>query len=118
MNASTSHHSLTTAACFLLAALLASATFGATGPLPRPAAEASARGVETKTAAPARAGAAGPDAAESERVVASYGRPPLSFEADRDGNYEIYAVDAHGRGQTRLTVNNAFENTPVSQPVR
>jgi hypothetical protein len=39
------------------------------------------------------------------------------FISTRNGNSEIYVMNIDGSGQTRLTNNNAFENTPVSQPV-
>jgi len=42
----------------------------------------------------------------------------ILFVSARDGNTEVYLMNADGTGQTRLTVNNALENTPVSQPVR
>jgi TolB protein len=40
------------------------------------------------------------------------------FVSSRDGNTEIYVMNADGTGQTRLTMNTVLENTPVSQPLR
>jgi Tol biopolymer transport system component len=41
--------------------------------------------------------------------------PPtkLTFESDRDGNFEIYAMNANGSGVTRLTRNSAFDGVPA-----
>ena len=38
--------------------------------------------------------------------VAASGGGRIAFTSDRDGNYEIYTMNADGTGQTRLT-NNA-----------
>jgi len=35
----------------------------------------------------------------------------IAFASDRDGNYEIYVMNADGSGQTRLTNNSSKENT-------
>ncbi|HEX8556578.1 MAG TPA: hypothetical protein VF668_00520 [Pyrinomonadaceae bacterium] len=40
------------------------------------------------------------------------------FVSGGDGNSEIYLMQADGARQTRLTVNGALENTPVSRPFR
>jgi hypothetical protein len=34
----------------------------------------------------------------------------IAFQSDRDGNYEIYVMNADGTGQTRLTNNPAADN--------
>ena len=36
----------------------------------------------------------------------------LAFASNRDGNFEIYSMNADGSGQTRLTANPAFDATP------
>jgi hypothetical protein len=38
-------------------------------------------------------------------------RPPLAFSSDRDGDAEIYVMDAAGTNQTRLTNDAANEDT-------
>lgn len=40
----------------------------------------------------------------------------IAFATDRDGNYEIYAMDADGGGQTRLTENIAEDHSPAWSP--
>jgi TolB protein len=42
----------------------------------------------------------------------------ILFISSRDGNTEVYVMNADGTGQTRLTFNTNFENTPMSQPIR
>src|SRR5439155_9092615 len=41
----------------------------------------------------------------------------IAFTTNRDGNYEIYAMDADGTAQTRLTTDPAPDTTPDWQPV-
>jgi len=41
----------------------------------------------------------------------------VAFDSDRDGNGEIYKMNADGTGQTRLTNNTAFDEFPDWQPV-
>ncbi len=40
----------------------------------------------------------------------------IAFSSDRDGNYEIYVMNADGSGQTRLTDNEALEWFPTWSP--
>jgi len=40
----------------------------------------------------------------------------IAFGSDRDGNAEIYAMNADGTGQTRLTNNPAFDGGPAWSP--
>ena len=40
----------------------------------------------------------------------------IAFVSERDGNKEIYVMNADGTGQTRLTNNQAFENDPAWSP--
>ena len=40
----------------------------------------------------------------------------IAFASDRDGNYEIYTMDADSSGQTRLTNNAAFDDQPAWSP--
>ena len=37
--------------------------------------------------------------------VAAAGGGKIAFTSDRDGNYEIYSMNADGTGQTRLTTD-------------
>ena len=40
----------------------------------------------------------------------------IAFASDRDGNFEIYVMDADGGGQTRLTENPAEDYSPAWSP--
>jgi len=40
----------------------------------------------------------------------------IAFHSDRDGNYEIYIMDADGSNQTRLTNNPAYDIDPAWSP--
>ena len=40
----------------------------------------------------------------------------IAFTADRDGNYDIYVINADGTGQTRLTDNPADDDFPAWSP--
>jgi len=40
----------------------------------------------------------------------------IAFDSDRDGNYEIYVMNADGTGQTRLTNNPALDGAPAWSP--
>ena len=40
----------------------------------------------------------------------------IAFVSDRDGNDEIYVMNADGSGQTRLTNNPAADGCPAWQP--
>ena len=40
----------------------------------------------------------------------------IAFHSDRDGNPEIYVMNADGSGQTRLTDNDAREGAPGWSP--
>lgn len=40
----------------------------------------------------------------------------IAFASDRDGNYEIYSMDADGGGQTRLTENSTEDLAPAWSP--
>ena len=41
----------------------------------------------------------------------------LAFESFRDGNREIYLIDADGSGLMRLTNNDANDSFPIWLPV-
>ncbi len=43
---------------------------------------------------------------------------PVAFVSDRDGNFEIYVMDADGSNQVRLTIHPAQDVDPVWSPVR
>jgi len=40
----------------------------------------------------------------------------IAFSSDRDGNYEIYVMDADGQNQRRLTKNSADDRFPAWSP--
>ncbi|OPZ43197.1 MAG: translocation protein TolB [Euryarchaeota archaeon ADurb.BinA087] len=40
----------------------------------------------------------------------------IAFDSDRDGNYNIYTMDADGKGQTRITADTAFNIYPSWSP--
>ena len=40
----------------------------------------------------------------------------IAFASDRDGNFEIYVMNADGSGQTRLTDNPAYDGSPAWSP--
>jgi Tol biopolymer transport system component len=40
----------------------------------------------------------------------------IAFASDRDGNYEVYVMDADGSNQTRLTSNSAYDSYPSWSP--
>jgi Tol biopolymer transport system component len=40
----------------------------------------------------------------------------IAFHSDRDGNQEIYVMQADGTGQTRLTTNGATDSAPAWSP--
>ena len=41
----------------------------------------------------------------------------IAFDSDRDGNLEIYVMDADGSNQTRLTETEAVDSHPFFSPV-
>ena len=65
----------------------------------------------------------GPDAADQQLGASTAAAPgrrtgsKIAFTSNRDGNYEIYVMNADGTGQTRLT-NNAGDRllTPPGRP--
>ena len=40
----------------------------------------------------------------------------IAFNSDRDGNYDIYVMDADGNNQTRLTNNPVWDSSPAWSP--
>ena len=40
----------------------------------------------------------------------------IAFDSDRDGNLEIYMMNADGTGQTRLTNDSAYDSFPAWSP--
>lgn len=40
----------------------------------------------------------------------------IAFSSSRDGNYEVYAMNADGSGQTRLTSNTGVDAQPAWSP--
>ena len=52
-------------------------------------------------------------------LTATAGAPAaakIAFESDRDGNYEVYVMNADGSGQTNLTNNPAMDASPTWSP--
>jgi TolB protein len=43
-------------------------------------------------------------------------RGQLAFESERDGNSEVYLIDASGRNPKNLTNNEAYDGTPAFSP--
>ncbi len=43
-------------------------------------------------------------------------RNSIAFQSDRDGNWEIYVMNADGSNQTRLTNNPAVDEWPFWSP--
>ena len=39
-----------------------------------------------------------------------------AFDSNRDGDYEIYVMNADGSGQTNLTNNSAWDESPAWSP--
>ena len=56
----------------------------------------------------------GADEAEEPTAAPLTGR--IALESDRDGNYEIYVMNADGSGLTRLTDNPAVDMSPAWSP--
>ncbi len=54
------------------------------------------------------------------QIPVAHSQEPLSgkiaFSSNRDGNYEIYVMNADGSGQTNLTNNSAYDNRPAWSP--
>ena len=46
----------------------------------------------------------------------SGGGTQIAFMSDRDGNGEIYVMNADGSGQTNLTNNPAYDDEPAWSP--
>lgn len=62
-----------------------------------------------------------PTAAESLAARPSFGKSGqapsrIVFESNRDGNMEVYIMNADGTNQTRLTFNRATDASPVLSP--
>jgi TolB protein len=53
-------------------------------------------------------------------ALGAVGAPPstarIAFVSNRDGNDEIYGMNADGTGQTRLTNNPAWDSDPAWSP--
>jgi dipeptidyl aminopeptidase/acylaminoacyl peptidase len=47
---------------------------------------------------------------------AAWAHGKIAFQSNRDGNYEIYVMNADGSRQTRLTKNSAFDGNPSWSP--
>jgi dipeptidyl aminopeptidase/acylaminoacyl peptidase len=55
---------------------------------------------------------------ESNYVLAQEAEPmgEIVFESDRDGNFEIYLMEANGSNQRNLTQNPAYDTYPIWSP--
>jgi uncharacterized repeat protein (TIGR02543 family) len=51
-------------------------------------------------------------------LYANWGPTVIAFTSNRDGNYEIYSMNADGTRQTRLTFNTATDGNPSWSPDR
>ncbi len=71
-------------------------------------------GEEDSTAAP---GATTPPAEDAAPEPAPSATGKTAFNSDRDGNNEIYVMNADGSGQTRLTDDPALDANPAWSPV-
>ena len=64
----------------------------------------------------------GPTATSAPPVLASATSPPaaddIAFSSRRDGNWEIYVMDALGQNQRRLTRRDAEDRFPLWSPDR
>ncbi len=56
------------------------------------------------------------DPAEDKAPVWSSDSLKLAFASERDGNWEIYAINSDGSGQSNLTNNRADDVSPASSP--
>ena len=68
----------------------------------------------TPKATPFRASRSRPQ--QDQPAVNALGTAQIAFASDRDGNFEIYLMDADGGGLTRLTENNAEDLSPAWSP--
>jgi WD40 repeat protein len=102
----------------------------AVGPYPAPgtaAMEISAPGHDTLTTTLVAAYDDNPNATLADLSsfweARSFGLQPtaaepakIAFTSDRDGNFEVYVMDADGSGQTRITTNPAADEYPSWSP--
>ena len=64
-----------------------------------------------------RIGVPSPGTAETEpSAPPSLSGGKIAFVSDRDGNWEIYVMNADGSNQTRLTYNKVYDNEPAWSP--
>src|SRR5918994_1840923 len=57
-----------------------------------------------------------PGAADRAGAVVPGTNGEIAFTTNRDGDYEIFAMNADGTGQTRLTKNTADDTRPAWSP--
>jgi Tol biopolymer transport system component len=60
--------------------------------------------------------ASAPDQGAQAPNYVTAGNGKIAFMSDRDGNAEIYLMNADGTGQTRLTNNSATDTSPAWSP--
>ena len=52
----------------------------------------------------------------SENDPIGFANDRIAFDSDRDGNFDVYVMDADGSNQTRLTNNPAQDRVPAWSP--
>src|SRR5438270_151296 len=57
-----------------------------------------------------------PQQQDQPGAPAPVGTAKIAFSSDRDGNFEIYTMDADGGGLTRLTETDAEDFSPTWSP--
>lgn len=55
---------------------------------------------------------------ESRTLTGSPDGTKIAFSSDRDGNFQIYVMNADGSAPTRLTDNTAHDGAPAWSPTR
>ncbi len=85
-------------------------------PLPSPTLTLTPTAVPTPTPAPTPTPTATATATPTPTPSPNAGGGKIAFISDRDGNWEIYVMNADGTGQTRLTFNSADDVEPAWSP--
>ncbi len=99
---------------FLILILLAGCAPQTSSPTPPPATSAPTA-TETETIPTAQTPSATPTTTQApETTIAAEGL--LVFYSERDGNAELYSMQADGSGQTRLTFNTYEDSSPAWSP--
>ena len=88
-------------------------------PVPAPARAVVQEQTKTRPAPVTESEAQETDASDDKDLIspkALQANGKIAFASDRDGNEEIYAMNANGTGQTRLTNNPATDDEPAFSP--